>query len=228
MKDDDYETSTTATTSSSTQVPETQSSEMPTTTMKPFEYLELSRSEWMASNSINFDSKYKLNATEKIILTTTQTDDCNGINDCIDFIIDYQQSSYPQYDDIRENFIIAIDGTILEGRGFYRETETTCEANEITCYNSRAISISFIQTSNGENEITEYQREAFCLFLRNKTEEEKISKNFTIFQHDMLTTYNDDDVGIFDVLKECDYEHRNSWFKNCELISLVSSSNLNY
>lgn len=155
------------------------------TTEQPFVYKEISRYEWQGESL--FYGKYIIHvdtAIKRIILLTTETDSCNSEEDCKEFILNQQEEAYPEYDDISENFLITIEGIVIEGRGFEREGESTCKIGSRTCYNSEAISISFIQKPNDGIRISRYQREALFEFINHHRNE--FHENFKIFFHDDL------------------------------------------
>lgn len=170
------------------------------------------RNDWKTNDSFPITGKYKLiSPVNKIILLTTVTSHCDTEESCMEFVNEQQQKAYPEYDDIRENFIIALDGTILEGRGFEREGETTCESDNITCYNNKAISISFVQSSVEDYEVNEKQQSAYCQFIKNKQDTKLIDYNVTAFNHNNLVSTTVDDKS-FGNLKECCNLHNNSKF----------------
>jgi hypothetical protein len=164
-------------------------------------YKRLNRSDWQDNESLMLAGKFKIVApVSKVILLRTQTDTntCDSEKDCTGFMLDRQQNAYPDADDIRENFIIARDGTVFEGRGFEWEGETTCADDTLTCYNNDAISIAFVQ--NFSQNVSEQQRSAFCEFIRNNTRQHQrnISETFNVFHHDNLISsaaLDSDDYG---------------------------------
>lgn len=170
------------------------------------------RNDWKTNDSFPITGKYKLfSPVNKIILLTTVTSHCDTEESCMQFVNEQQQNAYPGYDDIRENFIIALDGTILEGRGFEREGETTCESDNITCYNNKAISISFVQSSAENYEVNEKQQSAYCQFIKDKQDTKLIDFTVTAFNHNSLISTTVDDMS-FGKLKECCNLHNNSEF----------------
>ncbi|KAL7021285.1 hypothetical protein ACKWTF_011824 [Chironomus riparius] len=169
----------------------------------------IKRNDWKTNDSFPITGKYKLiSPVNKIILLTTVTSQCDTEESCIEFINEQQQYAYPEYDDIRENFIIALDGTIFEGRGFEREGETTCESDKITCYNNKAISISFVQSSTKDYEVNDKQQSAYCQFIKQKQDMRLIDYTFTAFNHNNLISTTAQD-GSFGKLKECCDLHNN-------------------
>jgi hypothetical protein len=175
-----------------------------TTTIQPVINRKIvKRKDWKSIDSFAITGKYKLiSPVNKIILLTTVTSHCDTEESCMEFINDQQQFVYPGYDDIRENFIIALDGTIFEGRGFEHEGETTCESDKITCYNNKAISISFVQSSANDYEVNEKQQSAYCQFIKEKQDIRLIDSTFNAFNHNNLISTTVDDAS-FGKLKEC-------------------------
>jgi len=180
------------------------------TTLQPvYNHKIIKRKDWEINDSFAITGKYKLiSPVNKIILLTTVTSQCDTEKSCMEFINGLQQYAYPEYDDIRENFIIALDGTIFEGRGFERESETTCESDKITCYNNKAISISFVQSSEDDYEVNERQKSAYCQFIKEEQDNKLIDFTFTAFNHNNLISTTVDDES-YEKLKEC-YNLHNS------------------
>ncbi|KAG5672018.1 hypothetical protein PVAND_002180 [Polypedilum vanderplanki] len=179
-----------------------------------FLHEQVKREVWQGNetDSMQLTGKYKIiSPVKRIILLETQTDMCTSKEDCINFMLEHQQNAYPEYDDIRENFIIAEDGTVFEGRGFMREGETTCENDMITCYNKNSISIAFVRSftkSNNdvnENNINEQQHSAFCEFIKNNTEGngKNIDESFNVFHHDNLISSATFDSNEHKLLDKC-------------------------
>lgn len=184
-----------------------------TTSQPVYNHKIIKRKDWEINDSFPITGKYKLiSPVNKIILITLVTSQCDTEKSCMEFINGLQQYAYPEYDDIRENFIIALDGTIFEGRGFERESETTCESDKITCYNNKAISISFVQSSEDDYEVNERQKSAYCQFIKEKQDNKLIDFTFTAFNHNNLISTTVDDES-YEKLKECCNLHNNSKLK---------------
>lgn len=80
--------------------------------------------------------------------------------------------------------MITPEGIVIEGRGFWREGQTTFES--LTSYNNKAIAISFIVESDSEQP-NEKQQDALCLFLKKSIEDGDLDKNYKVFHHLALT-----------------------------------------
>lgn len=161
------------------------------------------RDAWMMEG-FDVNGKFKqLQPIKRILIlkTETETETCTNESSCIDFMFEHQQNSYPEFDDIRENFLISLDGTIYEGRGLLREGQTTNDG--FTSYNSQALSISFLASEN-EN-LSELQQNAFCLFIDEMIADDILDRNFLTFQHGKLIS------SFFDFQSEISIE-------KCEII----------
>lgn len=191
--------STSEPSSTSTKNPQTDTS----STIAPKTLKFVKRSEWLANDSIPIIAgKYKLIApVNKIILVNAITSHCDTEQTCIEYMNEQQQNAFPDYDDIRENFIIALDGTIFEGRGFEREGETTCESDGITCYNNKAISMSFVLMAD-DDEVNSKQRTAFCEFIKENQQTGNIDGYFNVFNENNLIS-STAVLGGNDELQDC-------------------------
>lgn len=110
---------------------------------------------------------------------------------CIDAIVNLQQEAYPDFDDIRENFLIASDGWVYAGRGFGREGQTTF-SNSVTSFNSQAISISFLMAEE-DIEPSRKQKASLCWFVEHSIENENLAENYTAFHQSLLVSSEDED-----------------------------------
>lgn len=103
--------------------------------MKPSELL-ISRNKWVidlgrvGSTPLKTPVK-KVIFIETIVKKLCKKDAC-GLNVL-------KENFYPCFEDLKENFVLGIDGTILEGRGFTREGEIFFDEYG-TNYNNHAIS----------------------------------------------------------------------------------------
>lgn len=103
------------------------------------------RNEWCKIKSIQGKKKLSMPVSKAIIMQTF-TKGCetkvnskllnykisfhfyksiNFQDQCKEYLLKKQNADYPKVDDIKENFFVAVDGTIYEGRGFTREGEHT-------------------------------------------------------------------------------------------------------
>lgn len=115
---------------------------------------------------------------------------------CVDAIVNLQQESYPDFDDIRENFLIAPDGVVYEGRGFHREGEAIILDDTKTSFNAQAVSISFM-LSERNKEPNAIQLETFCHFVNDSISNNKITEKHKIFHESFLTKANENVIEDF-------------------------------
>lgn len=115
---------------------------------------------------------------------------------CIDFLAENQQNAYPEFDDVRENFFVGLDGAVYEGRGFPIEGQTTFASQ--TSYNNKAVSISFIIRVN-ESTPSLKQQESFCRFINQSIERKDLKETFTFFHHSHLISSTLDGKDDFDI-----------------------------
>lgn len=155
-----------------------------TTTEGPFAQLKVVKREAWIPHGLDFTGKFKqLMPIKRIIILNTKTDTCYDESSCIDFIADSQQMVYPDFDDVKENFFIGVDGTVYEGRGFLHEGQSSYES--FTTFNSKAVSISFILQGKAEQP-NERQQEALCLFIRKSIDDKVLDENYFLFHHSEL------------------------------------------
>lgn len=103
---------------------------------KPVELI-FSRNKWIQDLG-RIGSKHLKTHLKKVILfekTLKQSSSCQE-ETCSDVAGNF----YPNFEDLRENFVIATDGTIFEARGFDRESEAAFD-DFGTSYNNDAISM---------------------------------------------------------------------------------------
>lgn len=124
-------------------------------------------------------------------------DDCQI--SCIDAIVNLQQEAYPDFDDIRENFLIA-DALVYVGRGFDREGQTTY-SNSVTSFNSQAISISFLMDQD-ETEPNAKQKKSLCWFIELSLANNSLSENYTAYRQTSLVSSEDED-GSYEDFGDC-------------------------
>ena len=88
----------------------------------------------------------------------------------------------------------------MEVRGFSREGQTTCES--LTCYNAKAVSISFLLQGN-EKKPNQAQMKTLCLFIEQSIESNELDENYLIFQHSQLiSSYFDDHESVEELRTE--------------------------
>lgn len=100
-------------------------------------------------------------------------------------MVNLQQEAYPEFDDIQENFLIGMDGTVFEGRGLHREGQTTYDS--LTSFNTQALSISFMTTIN-DKEPNSMQKETFCHFINDSIFSGDLSPKYKAFYGSALTS----------------------------------------
>jgi hypothetical protein len=109
---------------------------------------------------------------------------------CKMFVADQQQNAYPEFDDVQENFLIGFTGTIVEGRGFLREGQTTYETE--TSYNNKAVSINLIYEDEEDEKPNEKQKDLLCRFIEKSIENNDLDEEFKLFHHSsLLASYYD-------------------------------------
>lgn len=157
---------------------------LPTTTKDPFTIV--SRSEWGANSKMKGSKKLK-SPVKLLIIMDTQTDSCDKLEDCSSFLKERQKSEYindPKIKDIRENFLIASDGRVYEGRGFLNEGQHTYDMLS-TDYNPNAIGIAFIGNYT-RTPLTASQDAMIHNFIRSNVKNGKISENYILYHQDQL------------------------------------------
>lgn len=118
---------------------------------------------------------------------------------CREFLAQRQQTAYPDYEDIRENFFVSSEGRIFEGRGEFIEGQTTYES--LTSYNNKALSVSLILSEEGM-EPTENQTNALCYFVDNFLEKE----DFKLYKESVL-------ISSFNKSKDYSFNCEKNWDK---------------
>ena len=203
--------STTKTSTESTTTTSTSTTVKP----EPIEQLKIvKKTEWEVAG-LTLVAKFKqILPIKKVIVMTTKTEPCSDevFNDilklpsqtlsflketCMEAIVNLQQESYPDFDDIRENFLIATDGTVYEGRGFSREGEATILEDTKTSFDIQAVSISFMVTEE-KQEPNSVQLETFCNFLNRSKSNEEIKENYKVFHQSSLISSNENLIENFE------------------------------
>lgn len=98
--------------------------------------LFVQRNKWIDDMG-RIGSKQLKTPVSKVILFETASDTCKN---CITKKI--AENYYPKFEDIKENFFIAQDGTVFEGRGFSREGSMKSIFEDI--YDNDAISKNIV------------------------------------------------------------------------------------
>lgn len=156
----------------------------PATSEEPFSGLKIIKREAWISQGLEVTGKYsQLLPIKRIIILNTRTDSCYDDSSCIVFIEEHQQSSYPEFDDVKENFFIGINGAVYEGRGFAHEGQASSDS--LTSYNSNAVSISFILQGDDEKP-NERQQDALRLFIKLSIDDKKIEENYLVYRQSDL------------------------------------------
>lgn len=188
-------TSEAATTTTTTEI-----TTIPYVNPEPFDFFN--RSEWKA---LPMKGRIKLNLPAKrIILMDTVTDPCHDVDDCKLFMQKRQNSSYlsqfqsMQIQDIPENFLIATDGTIFEGRGFSYEGQHTYDIG--TSYNNDAIGISFIGNYS-KNELSSAQKESFEYFAQKFVDEGNLEVDHLVYYKQQLIKSNVADDRLYGFIR---------------------------
>ena len=162
-----------------------------TTTENPF--VTLLRQDWKA---LPMKGDRKLGQpVERVIVMDTASNECENRVSCINFVQKRQNDSYLGYNlmeklrDIPENFLVASDGSVFEGRGFLHEGQHTIDY-ALTFYNAKAIGVAFIGTFQ-EKSLTNLQIEAFERFIENSISDGKIKEDFKLYYQEQLIWIKD-------------------------------------
>lgn len=151
------------------------------------------RSDWEAL-PMKGDDKLKI-PVERVVIMDTQTDTCGDIDACKTFIKERQNSFnylllpggyYSK--DILENFLIAPDGSIFEGRGFAYEGQYSYDRAS-TSYNSQAIGVSFIGNYT-ESSLNEDQQKSFNFFIQKYIDDSQIQEDYQLYFLEQLVGPN--------------------------------------
>lgn len=208
-------------TTTSTNIPETSSQTFPvlsssstessttskiTTTLVPGKFKYFTRKDW---GTTTMRGQRNLETpVNKIILMDTKTESCESDDACKQFVKARQIATYTTYfmgfsvNDIRENFLIAADGTVFEGRGFDREGQHTYDYAS-TSYNNLAIGVSFIGNYS-DFELSSKQEESFKKFVEQYVNAGKIISNHRIYYVDQfkyVSTQEQTNDKLFDKTK---------------------------
>lgn len=144
---------------------------------------------------------------ERVILMDTQTGTCNRTEDCTKFVKKRQLDTYATYvagfsvTDIRENFLIAPDGAIYEGRGFSYEGQHSYDRG-LTSYN-KAVGVSFIGNYT-EQDLNEKQRKSFKYFLKKFIDTGTIKVDYKIYYKEQLVGSNEVKAVVYETVKTFD------------------------
>lgn len=172
-----------------TQLPETtpfiSSTADPATTLPEPPYKIFTRADWDAA-AVKGDKKLK-SPVDRIIVMDTQTDTCSGEEDCKTFVR-LRQREGNLYEDIFENFLIAPDGSVFEGRGFEFEGQHSFD-RVLTSYNNQAIGVSFIGNYT-ETHLSEDQFEGFKYFVQRSVNESLIRVDYKLYFREQLVGPN--------------------------------------
>lgn len=88
------------------------------TDQKPSLFVE--KNKWVLDPGRISSKRLKKHVSKVIIFDTVVEEACDK-ESCINVL--YEDTFYPELEDIKENFIISTKGTIFEARGFERESE---------------------------------------------------------------------------------------------------------
>lgn len=127
---------------------------------------------------------------ERVIIMDTKSEACEGVESCKKFVKSRQIATYNTWvsdiyiSDIRENFLIAPDGSVYEGRGFRHEGQHSFDT-AVTSYNNQAIGVSFIGNYSTCN-LTSKQEESFDKFIEKYIGENKIVSNYSVYYVDQF------------------------------------------
>lgn len=148
-----------------------------------------SRKDW---NALPMKGENKLEMpVKRIIIMDTQTEKCYDSNSCKVFLKSRQKSfnkvllSEGLYTtDIPENFFVAPDGSIFEGRGFTHEGQHSYD-QALTSYNNQAIGVSFIGNFT-DDDLNSQQLEGFNYFIQKFVREGQIREDYQIYYREQL------------------------------------------
>jgi hypothetical protein len=117
-------------------------------------------------------------------------------------LVKLQAEYYPEFDDIKENFLIDFYGTVYATRGFTFEGETSILDETKTSFDAQAISISFMVAGNESKEISAIQFKSFCNFLNDSLINKEIAGNYKLFNLSSLLG----NENLIDFPKDCQLE----------------------
>lgn len=115
-------------------------------------------------------------------------------------------SFYPDHEDIKENFIIGSDGTVFEGRGFFKEGQMTYDSFG-TSYNNEAIGIKMLS----ENGTTAVQIKSLQSFLEECVNRKDLVKDFKLFYHEQLTQSGNEDEAFYEMIRKLENFHESNF-----------------
>lgn len=162
----------------------------PTTTDFPKTYEYVNRTSWNAAEPVPVEPETLDQPVKGIVVLDTQSETCSDLESCKEFVKNRQAdaigSRFRGFDinDIRENFLIAPDGTIFEGTDLKNEGQHTYDDCK-TSYN-HFFGISFIGNYTAEN-LTQFQESAFNSFVKCQVEKELLDPEYKLFYHEQLS-----------------------------------------
>lgn len=167
-----------------------------------------SRKDW---NALLMKSEDKLELpVKRIVIMDTQTEKCDDSNSCKDFLKSRQKSfikvllSKGFYTtDLPENFLIAPDGSIFEGRGFTYEGQHSYDQAS-TSYNSQAIGVTFIGNLT-DIDLSSRQLEGFNYFIQKSVKEGQIKEDYQLYYREQLVGPNVISKKLQDNIKTLDH-----------------------
>lgn len=140
------------------------------------------RNSWNADLARIGSKPLRVPVKRVIVKFSNATESCD-ITSCHSTLIREQFSShYPERDDIEANFIIGTDGTVFEGRGFFREGQMTFDRFGTSYNNALQIKMFSIDGISIENQIQALQR-----FIDKFVNQTMIEKDYKIFYYDQFT-----------------------------------------
>lgn len=159
------------------------------------------RSLWKADLGRIGSKPLKVPAKRVIVMRSNSSQSCD-VDSCRPNLIKEQFSGfYPENEDIKANYILGADGTVFEGRGFYKEGQMSYDRFG-TSYNRDALEIKI---NCIENEISEVQMNSLKSFLDKFVKQTLIQSNYMLFYHEQLVQGGRKDEKVYEKLKRLEH-----------------------
>lgn len=184
--------------------PETSTSSFTDETENPSELFNINKREQWGSLPMKGKIKLKVPLT-RVIIMDTKTDTCEEPTACESFVRKRQADTFATsvhgfgLNDIRENFLIASDGTIYEGRGFTYEGQHTYDSGSTT-YNNDVIGVSCIGDFNNIQP-NQSQVDALKFFIKKSIEDANLIGDYKLYFIEQLIGSNDINNCLYETVK---------------------------
>lgn len=194
--------------------PEIEISTIITTTNPPQLFKIVQRDQWGALK-MHGDTKL-VSLLTRVIIMDTKTETCDDPTACEIFVRKRQAETYSNFvhgfllKDIPENFLIASDGTIYEGRGFTYEGQHTYDL-ATTSYNYNVIGVSFIGDFN-HTQLSQKQEEAFIYFTQKSIRDGRLARDYKLYFIEQLVGSNKSKSKLFQTIKSFENWEKSNYF----------------